>query len=223
MDDKTQARIFEPFFTTKELGKGTGLGLATVYGIVKQSGGYIWVQSQIGKGSSFKLYLPRVEEPVADAVLDQNQTGVLTGTETILLVEDAEAFRKLTRMLLETNGYTVLEARNSSDAAQLAAEHEGRIHLLLADVVMPQIDGYQLSDHLRFVRPEMKVLHMSGYAGPIGTHQVEIKPGATLLPKPFSKDTLLFMVRRVLGESKDKREARASARVSAGISRGYGD
>jgi two-component system cell cycle sensor histidine kinase/response regulator CckA len=223
MDDKTQARIFEPFFTTKELGKGTGLGLATVYGIVKQSGGYIWVQSQVSKGTSFKLYLPRVEEPVADAVVDQNQTGVLTGTETILLVEDAEAFRKLTRMLLEANGYTVLEARTSSEAARLAAEHEGRINLLLADVVMPQIDGYQLSDHLRFVRPEMKVLHMSGYAGPIGTHQVEIKPGATLLPKPFSKDTLLFMVRRVLDESKNKSEAGASAYISAGISRDYGD
>jgi two-component system, cell cycle sensor histidine kinase and response regulator CckA len=223
MDEETQARIFEPFFTTKELGKGTGLGLATVYGIVKQSGGYIWVQSQIGKGTSFKLYFPRVEQPVADSGLDRRQIGPLIGTETILLVEDAEEFRKLTRMLLEANGYTVLEARTSSDAARLAARHEGRIDLLLTDVVMPQIDGYQLSDHLRFVRPEMKVLYMSGYAGPVGTHQIKTKPGATLLPKPFCKDTLLFMVRRVLDESRSDSEAKASACVSAGVSRDSGD
>lgn len=200
MDDQTQARIFEPFFTTKQLGKGTGLGLATVYGIVKQSGGYIWVQSQSGKGTSFSVYFPSVNEPVADSPAGRDRMDVLTGTETILLVEDAEPFRRLMRMLLESSGYVVLDAAGGAEAAQIAAIHKGPIHLLLTDVIMPQISGYQLSDHLRFLRSEMKVLCMSGYTGCAGVGHVELKPGTTLLPKPFSRDALLAMVRQILDE-----------------------
>src|SRR5271155_2010594 len=200
MDGPTQARIFEPFFTTKQLGKGTGLGLATVYGIVKQSGGYIQVQSQPGKGTSFSVYLPSVDEPVTDAIAGKGRTGVLNGTETVLLVEDSEPFRKLIRMLLESSGYAVLDAVGGAEAAKIAANHKRPIHLLLTDVVMPQISGYQLSDHLRFLRPEMKVLCMSGYTGCAGPGQVELKPGTTLLPTPFSRDALLASVRQVLDE-----------------------
>lgn len=202
MDEKTRTRVFEPFFTTKQLGNGTGLGLATVYGIVKQSGGYLSVQSQLGKGCTFKVFLPRVDEGERDSSLDKKaEARVLTGNETILLVEDADAFRKLVRMLLETSGYTVLDARTGADAARIAAKHKGSIDLLLSDIVMPQIDGYQLSDHLRFFRPEMKVLFMSGYAAPKASIQVKSKIGARVLPKPFCKDVLLLAVRRMLDDS----------------------
>ncbi len=171
MDEKTRARIFEPFFTTKQFGNGTGLGLATVYGIVKQSGGYISVQSQPGKGCSFKIFLPRVKEAETTSAAGGVRSEVLTGRETILLVEDAEPFRKLVRLLLETSGYAVLrgwELRRSSATCRTAS---WSIHLLLTDIVMPQIDGYQLSDHVRFLRPEIKALYMSGYAAPAGSGQ----------------------------------------------------
>jgi PAS domain S-box-containing protein len=197
MDEQTQARIFEPFFTTKRLGKGTGLGLATVYGIVKQSGGHISVKSHPGKGTTFRLYLPCVQEQPTKSAPSRGEIGSLEGTETVLLVDDAEPFRKLVRTLLESSGYSVLEAATGSEASKIAASHQGQIHLLLTDVVMPQVNGYQLSDHLRFLRPEMKVLCMSGYAG-FGAGQFGDRPGMTLLPKPFGKDTLLFMLRKTL-------------------------
>ncbi len=204
MDEKTKASIFEPFFTTKQSGKGTGLGLPTVYGIVKQGGGSIAVQSQPGKGSTFMVYLPRVEEPVTNLTSGGDRTSPQTGTETILLVDDAEPFRKLVRMVLESGGYTVLEACTSSEAAQLGAIHQGPIDLLLTDVVMPKVDGYQLSDYLRFHRPEMKVLYMSGYADSASVRETGHNLGTQVLPKPFRKDAVLLVVRQMLDERQDQ-------------------
>jgi CheY-like chemotaxis protein len=200
MNEKTKASIFEPFFTTKQCGKGTGLGLATVYGIVKQSGGTIAVDSKPGKGSSFNIYLPCVDEPVTESACALPRVTTLAGTETVLLVDDAEPFRKLVRTLLERNGYTVLEAQTSCEAAQMATDHNGTIHVLLTDVIMPQIDGYQLSDYLRFHLPELKVLSMSGYAGSASSGHFRLKPGARVLPKPFCKDALLLALRQTLDE-----------------------
>jgi two-component system, cell cycle sensor histidine kinase and response regulator CckA len=207
MDAQTKAKIFEPFFTTKQNGRGTGLGLATVYGIVKQSGGSISVQSEPGKGASFMIYLPRVEEPLSNFSSSHGRLDVLTGKETILLVDDAEPLRRLVRGLLQSNGYTVLEARTSSEAAQIATSHSGPIDLLLTDVVMPQLDGYELSDYLRFHRSGMKVLYMSGYAGSNGPGQPRFKFGAPMLPKPFCKDALLTAVRQMLDEPKEQNAA----------------
>ena len=146
------------------------------------------------------------------------RTEVLTGCETILLVEDAEPFRKLVRMLLETSGYTVLEARTCAEAAQLAAQHRGTIDLLLTDIVMPQIDGYQLSAHVRFLRPEMKVLYMSGYAAPAAPEPSRSKFGLRVLPKPFCKDALLLAVRQMLEESQSPREMRMPDRSLSQLS-----
>src|SRR2546421_568458 len=164
MDDETKARIFEPFFTTKESGKGTGPGLATVYGIVKQAGGFIWVDSEPGRGTSFEVYLPRVDEPVAPAITRSAPAEPGRGTETVLVVEDAPAVRLVMRQVLERYGYTVLEAPTGDMALRLAAKHHGPIHLLLTDVVMPGLSGRQLAGQLSQLRSEMKVLYVSGYA-----------------------------------------------------------
>jgi two-component system cell cycle sensor histidine kinase/response regulator CckA len=209
MDAKTKASIFEPFFTTKQRGKGTGLGLATVYGIVKQSGGAISVESQPGKGTSFKIYLPLVEEPLTHFASVSEPIDVLTGTETILLVDDSESFRRLVRTLLERSGYTVLEAQTGPEAAQVATKYAGSIDLLLTDVIMPQVDGYQLSDYLRFHRGGMRVLYMSGYAGSAGSGQNRFKVGTRVLPKPFCKDALLLAVRQALDEPREQHTADA--------------
>ena len=201
MDEATRARVFEPFFTTKQVGKGTGLGLATVYGIVKQSGGYISVQSQPGNGCTFRIYLPSVHDaqPLLQSAAAPAQT--MHGTQTILVVEDSEPFGRLVKMLLESGGYEVLLARTGAEASQLAAIHVGPIHILLTDVVMPQIDGYQLSDHLRFLRPDMRILYMSGYAAPAVPHNSS-SFRAHVLPKPFCKEALLAAVRQALDEER---------------------
>jgi two-component system cell cycle sensor histidine kinase/response regulator CckA len=198
MDEQTKANIFEPFFTTKPRGRGTGLGLATVYGIVKQSGGAISVNSQPGMGASFMIYLPCVDEAQAQPSLITAPAKTLSGTETILVVDDSAAFIKLVRTFLEKQGYTVLEARTSSEASQIATRHRGPIHLLLTDVIMPDVNGYQLSDYLRFHRREMGVLYMSGYGGPEEPGREAFKHGAQLLSKPFCKDALLLAVRQTL-------------------------
>jgi two-component system, cell cycle sensor histidine kinase and response regulator CckA len=217
MDAKTKASIFEPFFTTKPSGKGTGLGLATVYGIVKQSGGAISVQSQPEKGTTFMIYLPCVEEPITHFASGSGPIDVLTGTETVLLVDDTEPFRRLVRTFLEKHGYTVLEAHTSPDAAHLSTNYEGPIHLLLTDVIMPQVDGYQLSDYLRFHRPEMKVLYMSGYGSSAGPGRQGLKRGTQVLPKPFCKDALLLAVRQMLDEHREQDAAMAPEKVLVGI------
>jgi two-component system, cell cycle sensor histidine kinase and response regulator CckA len=196
MDADTKARIFEPFFTTKELGKGTGLGLATVYGIVKQSDGFIWVYSEPGRGTTFKIYLPRVDEapeplsprPVAPAV---------QGTETVLLVEDEDSLRSLLRELLESFGYSVLDAGQGVDAMRIAREHSSTIQLLLSDLVMPQMTGRELADRLTRLRPGLKVLFMSGYAAGAAPN-LEIPAYAAYIEKPFTADALAGALRALL-------------------------
>lgn len=200
MDASTASRIFEPFFTTKELGKGTGLGLSIVYGVVKQSGGYIWVYSEPGKGTAFKIYLPRVDE-VAE-ILEPGGAQILktTGSETILLVEDDEPLRKLTRSLLEANGYKVLEAENGPRAI-LIAEQSTTIDLLLTDVVMPGTSGSELTAKVKLSHPDLKVLFISGYSGELIAHHGVLEKGTNLLQKPFTRSSLLTNVRSVLDSS----------------------
>jgi CheY-like chemotaxis protein len=203
MDAETQSRIFEPFFTTKELGKGTGLGLSTVYGIVRQSGGHIWVSSEPGQGTTFKVYLPRLVQAVQMERPVSGSTGSLRGVETILLVEDEDALRELTRSLLEGAGYTVLEAERPEKAIEIALHHSEPIHLMLTDVVMPGLNGRDLATNLATIRPAMKVVYMSGYTG--FTHPGLADSGATLLAKPFTRDVLLRKLQEVL-ESEVKLE-----------------
>ncbi|HEY6158832.1 MAG TPA: PAS domain S-box protein [Gemmatimonadales bacterium] len=199
MDEHTRAHLFEPFFTTKEKGKGTGLGLATVYGIVKQSGGYVWVCSERGKGTTFKVYLPRVAGTDQPAGVAPAEPAWLRGTETILLAEDDATVRTVVREALERLGYTVLEAANAEAAIQAGERHQGPIHLLLTDVVMPAQSGGQLAARLRRARPEMRVLFMSGYPDDAVVRGSKTQPGVTYLQKPFGRDSLARTVRRALG------------------------
>ena len=198
MDEATKARIFEPFFTTKEPGKGTGLGLATVYGIVQQSGGFIWVYSEPGHGTTFKIYLPQVEASAQGRAAGAAPGDLPRGTETILLVEDAAAVRAVTRQVLERQGYTVLEAAHGAAALQTAAGHPGPIHLLLTDVVMPVLSGRQLADQLARLRPDAKVLYASGYTDDAVVRHGVLEAGISYLQKPFTADSLARKVREVL-------------------------
>jgi CheY-like chemotaxis protein len=197
MDADTRSRIFEPFFTTKRPGQGTGLGLATVYGIVKQSNGNIGVYSEPGRGTTFKIYLPRVEASV-EAVTAEGPAVDQSGSETILLVEDNEMVRTLTCEILEARGYTVLEARHGADALDIAARFHGPIDLLVTDVVMPEMGGRELARRLGAERPRMKVLYMSGYAADAIVHQGVLEEDVAFLPKPIKADTLGCRVREVL-------------------------
>jgi len=198
MDEDTKARIFEPFFTTKEQGKGTGLGLATVYGIVKQSGGFIWVYSEPGHGTTFKIYLPRVEG-AADALAPPVGTAAVPrGTETVLIVEDEEAVRALAKTALARKGYRVLEAANGGEALLLCESERAPIHLLVTDVVMPGLGGADLAQRLAPLRSEMKVLFISGYTDRAAARHGTMQPGAAYLEKPFSLDALARKVREVL-------------------------
>jgi PAS domain S-box-containing protein len=204
MDPEIQAQIFEPFFTTKERDKGTGLGLATVYGVVKQSGGYIAVDSEKGKGASFSVYLPRVEHAVA--ALDLSTVPPVTsvrGSETILLVEDEESLRKLADMFLRDNGYQVLAAGDGAQALQLARQHTGPIHLLLTDVVMPGINGRVLAERLAPGQPGMKILYMSGYTDSFIAGHGVLEAGSHLLHKPFTEETLTRKVRELLDANRE--------------------
>jgi two-component system cell cycle sensor histidine kinase/response regulator CckA len=198
MDPETQAHIFEPFFTTKERDKGTGLGLSTVYGVVKQSGGYIAVDSEKGKGSTFSIFLPRVEQAVEAPEAVSLKTLSVRGSETILLVEDSEPLRKLAHMFLKDNGYRVLTAADGEDALQVAKQHAAPIHLLLTDVVMPGINGRVLAERLGPWQPGMKVLYMSGYTDSFIAGHGVLEQGIHLLHKPFTEETLARKVREVL-------------------------
>jgi CheY-like chemotaxis protein len=202
MDAATRARIFEPFFTTKEQGKGSGLGLATVYGIVKQSGGSIFVYSEPGQGTSFKIYLPPTESVVTARAPGSSSDTVKKGWETVLLVEDEDAVRALAREVLRRHGYIVLEARHGVDALRIAERHPDPIHLMVTDVVMPHMSGSELADRLAEVRPKMKVLFMSGYTDHAAMHR-HLTPGASFLQKPFSPDVFARKVRSILDAEHD--------------------
>jgi hypothetical protein len=198
MDAETQAHIFEPFFTTKEKGKGTGLGLATVYGIVKQSGGFIWVYSEVDQGTSFKIYLPRVDQVEEHPGIPRPISEIPKGTETVLLAEDEQDVREIARQFLETGGYEVIEAKDGADAIRLAAEHRGKIDLLVTDMVMPGMTGQELAVCLQREHPGLCVVFMSGYSEHAATEMADADPSVRLLSKPFSRFAFLRIVREVL-------------------------
>jgi signal transduction histidine kinase/CheY-like chemotaxis protein len=214
MSAETKAHIFEPFFTTKEVGKGTGLGLATVYGVVKQSGGFIWVESALGKGTTFEIYLPRSEKlPTREdsAKVDQ----VLGGSETILLVEDETAVRELASAFLKAGGYTILEAKEGAEALGIACSYEGNIDLLLTDMVMPRMSGTELAKTLWKSQSKLRVIFMTGYSEFLGKNGETISGELNVLQKPFSRTTLLEKVRQALscipGEHQDETKASGPA------------
>jgi CheY-like chemotaxis protein len=198
MDEATMERLFEPFFTTKDRGQGTGLGLATVYGIVKQSGGHIWVSSEPGQGATFKVFLPRADQddPVEEAL--RIRETVAGGTETVLVVEDEEAVRLLTRTILEKAGYRVVDASDARQAEALFEQDASRFQLLVTDVIMPGLTGPELFQRLAQRRPDLKVLYVSGYTDDAIVHQRQLTVGVGFLQKPFTADALTRRVRAVL-------------------------
>jgi CheY-like chemotaxis protein len=198
MDEHTQARIFEPFYTTKEAGKGTGLGLAMVYGIVKQSGGFIWLYSELGNGTSFKIYLPQIMDEAKTDGPPLISSVPVGGWETVLLVEDSAAVRSIARQILERSGYTVLEAPNGRVALAIGRNRTRPIHLLLTDVVMPEMSGRQLAEEFSRVRTDANVIFMSGYTDDAVVRHGVVSAGVDYLQKPFSPDALLRKVREVL-------------------------
>ena len=202
MDEETQAHIFEPFFTTKEKGKGTGLGLATVYGIVKQSGGFIWVYSELSKGTSFKIYLPRVDEKQVPCGAPRPVAELPKGTETILLTEDEQDVREIAREFLESGGYQVIEAQNGNDAIRLAAQYGDEIDLLVTDMVMPGITGQELAERLQQEHPGLSVVFMSGYSEHAAMEMANADPSVRLMTKPFNRSTILRAVGEILQSRK---------------------
>ncbi len=203
MSPDTQAHIFEPFFTTKEIGKGTGLGLSMVYGIVKQSGGYIWVYSEPDRGTTFKIYLPRVDQPAETVGVERRPAGVKRGTETILLVEDDAQLRQLTSSVLAHCGYKVLTAGGTEEGLALCRENHRDIRLLVTDVIMPSMNGRQLAEQVKLISPSTRVLYVSGYTSNAIVHYGVLDPGLWFLPKPFSLSALIAKVREVLDAGHD--------------------
>lgn len=209
MDRETQSHIFEPFFTTKEQEKGTGLGLATVYGIVKQSGGYIWVSSELGRGTTFKIYLPMVEAAAESPQHVERSEGLARGSETVLVVEDDAALREVTCEFLQSSGYMVIPAGAPEEALQLAAGHNGPIDFLLTDVILPKMNGRELAAKLSELRPGMKVLYVSGYTDGImrdGVHGT-LEEGLAFLQKPFTRRSLTWKIREILDSQSVKSAA----------------
>jgi CheY-like chemotaxis protein len=198
IDKKTQEHIFEPFYSTKEKGKGTGLGLSTVYGIVKQNKGFIWVYSEPGQGSIFKIYLPKAKEDVKTEEKVQTPVKDLGGSETVLVVEDNVSILNLAQRALQKYGYKVLTAKSGEDALRIGKEYEGPIDLLLTDVVMPTISGKETAERLQPLYPQMKVIYMSGYTDDAIVHLGVLEPGLNFIEKPFSSDVLASKMREVL-------------------------
>jgi len=198
MTADTQAHIFEPFFTTKEVGKGTGLGLSTVYGIVKQSGGYVWVYSEPNQGTTFKVYFPRIDQPVEGVGVEKKPAGVRRGTETILLVEDDEQLRQLVVSVLGESGYKVLAAAGTAEGLALCRSNHNDIRLLVTDVILPGMNGRQLAEQVKQISPRTRVLYISGYTSNAIVHYGVLDPGLWFLPKPFSLSALVVKVREVL-------------------------
>jgi CheY-like chemotaxis protein/two-component sensor histidine kinase len=198
MTPEISERVFEPFFTTKEKGKGTGLGLSTVYGIVKQSGGNIWVYSEPGKGTTFRIYLPRVDEPLEEYKEKVVKEELTCGSETIIVVEDEEVVRKLVVQILKRQGYKVLEGGRPSEALHICNKYDSPINLLVTDVVMPEMSGRELAEHLKSIRPGVKVLYISGYTENAIVHHGVLEKGVNYIQKPFMMDVLTQKVREVL-------------------------
>jgi hypothetical protein len=198
MDAETQSHLFEPFFTTKEPGKGTGLGLSTVYGIIKQSGGNIWVYSEPGSGTTFKIYLPRVDSPLESTKRDHVAIEMLHGSETVLLVEDEDIVRELACRVLQMYGYNVLAARSGMEALLICERHPIPIHLLVTDVVMPKMNGRELAKRLKALYPKMRVLFTSGYTGEAINRHGDLEPDFSFLQKPFTPDILVRKIRELL-------------------------
>jgi signal transduction histidine kinase/CheY-like chemotaxis protein len=223
MDEETKTHIFEPFFTTKEVGKGTGLGLATVYGIVKQSGGFIWVESAPGKGTTFEIYLPLASGPESKAEAEHKQAALRRGSETILVVEDEAGVRELAGEFLRAHGYAVLEAKDGIEALEIAARHEGTIHMILTDMIMPRMSGAELVTRLEAIRPEIKAAFMTGYAEyATSGSETPSNQQSSILQKPFSSTSLADMIRSVLagqagekaGDAKERRVIQETLRNS---------
>jgi CheY-like chemotaxis protein len=210
MSKEVQAHIFEPFFTTKEPEKGTGLGLCTVYAIVKQSDGYLLVDSEIGRGTTFSVYLPHVEGSPELPTPAVEFASIPSGTETVLLVEDEDSLRTLVQGCLEKRGYTVVSASNGQEALNRAQRHQGTVHLLLTDVIMPGMSGRELADSLKRARPDVTILYMSGYTHDLVTQQGILETGSELLQKPFSINSLLIRVRQTLDGTTDRTQARSA-------------
>jgi PAS domain S-box-containing protein len=210
MDATTRSRLFEPFFSTKSRGRGTGLGLSIVYGVITQSGGHIEVDSILGQGTVFKIYLPQVEKPAVTQKSSASTAKLQQGSETVLLVEDEDEVRAAVCESLQIRGYTVLKARHGKEAAMICRRHEGPIHLLLTDVVMPQMTGPELAQRISPLRPEMKVLYVSGYTSDALDQRHTMEPGTAFLQKPFTPDALARQVRAVLDAPPRPRIPRAS-------------
>jgi CheY-like chemotaxis protein len=198
MDAETLSHVFEPFFTTKAPGKGTGLGLAMVYGIVRQSGGHIVVYSEPGRGTAFKMYLPRAEGPAVESPTPAARAEARRGTETVALLEDQEAVREAIHELRVESGYTVIDAPSPEAALESAEQHAGPVHLLITDLIMPRISGREAAARLQAVRPNVKVLYMSGYTGSTAEHYGPLEARHAFIQKPFGLETLLRKVREVL-------------------------
>jgi len=220
MNKETRDHIFDPFFTTKEIGKGTGLGLSTVYGIIKQNNGFIWVYSVPGQGTTFKIYLPKLKEDAEAEEKERIPVGDLNGSETVFIVEDDDKLRNLTRKILERYGYSALEAENGEDALRFSEEYEGQIDLILTDVVMPKMSGKELAEQLKSLRPEIKVVYMSGYTGNAIVHHGILPPWLNFLEKPFTPECLARKVREVLDRGIEPRPHCPRAKAMAYIIEG---